>query len=136
MTKPRDVLNGHPKPMKDALLSLRQLVLETARETDGVGPIEEALKWRQLSFLTSQTGSGSTIRIDASPKDPSKYAMFFHCQSGLIADFRNRYPIQMKFVGERSIEFSVGESLPRAELKHCISLALTHHLRKNISKKR
>ncbi len=121
--------------MKDALLNLRELVLATARETEGVGPIEEALKWGQLSFLTPETRSGSTIRIDASPKDPSKYAMFFHCQSGLIADFRNRYPKHLRFIGERSIEFSIGEPLPRAELKHCISLALTHHLRKNVSKR-
>jgi hypothetical protein len=61
--------------------------------------------------------------------DPSKFAIFFNCQSGLIADFRNRYPKQMQFVGERSVEFSIGQPLPVAELKLCISLALTHHLR-------
>ncbi len=52
MTKPHHVLNAHPKPMKEALLALRQLIHLTASETEGVGPIEEALKWGQLSFLT------------------------------------------------------------------------------------
>ena len=136
MTKPRDVLNVHSKPVRDALLSLRQLVLETARETDGVGQIEEALKWGQLSFLTPETASGSTIRIDALRADPTKYAMFFHCQSGLVAEFRNRYPTQMKYVGERSIEFTVGAPVPVSELKLCISLALTHHLRKKTAKQK
>jgi Domain of unknown function (DU1801) len=130
------VLNDHPKPMKDALLSLRKLVLKTAQETEGVGPIEEALKWGQLSFLTRESGSGSTIRIDALRDDPTKYAMYFHCQSGLVGDFRNLYSTQLKFIGERSIEFSLGETLPIAELKHCIALALTHHLRKRFSKKK
>lgn len=128
------VLKRHPAATRKMLLQLRALVLETARETEGVGAIEEALRWGQLSFLTTQTGSGSTIRIDALRDDPTKCAMFFHCQSGLIANFRERYPKKMNFVGERSIEFNVSDHLPQNELKHCISLALTHHLRKNGAK--
>lgn len=136
MKKPHNVLSAYPAPMKEALLVLRRLILETASETEGVGPIEEALRWGQLSFITTVSGSGSTIRIDALRDEPTKYAIFFHCQSGLIADFRNRYPGKMHFVGERSIEFSLEQPLPVAELKHCISLALTHHLRKKAGKTR
>jgi hypothetical protein len=134
MTQPHHVLNVHPKPMQKALLLLRQLIHDISSETEGVGPIEEALRWGQLSFITSVSGSGSTIRIDALRTDPTKYAIFFHCQSGLIADFRNRYPTQLSFVGERSIELRLGKPLPVAELKHCISLALTHNLRKKTNK--
>jgi hypothetical protein len=136
MTIAELTLNNHPSAMKQALSALRQLILDTANQTEGVGPIEEALRWGQLSFITTVSGSGSTIRIDALRDDPTKFAIFFHCQSGLISDFRNRYPKQMNFVGERSIEFSLGQTLPIDELKHCISLALTHHLRKKASKKK
>lgn len=136
MTITETTLNNHPSAMKQALSALRQLILDTASQTEGVGPIEEALRWGQLSFMTTVSGSGSTIRIDALRDDPTKYAIFFHCQSGLISDFRSRYSQQMNFVGERSIEFSLGQTLPIDELKHCISLALTHHLRKKASKKK
>jgi hypothetical protein len=134
MTLAQDTLNKHPSAMTKALMELRRLILVTARDTKGVGLLEEALRWGQLSFITTETGSGSTIRIDALPKDPEKYAIFFHCQSGLLADFRNRYPGKMQFVGDRSIEFSLDQPLPVDELKHCISLALTHHLRRKATK--
>ncbi len=120
--------------MKTALMSLRDLVLDTARTTEGVGPLEEALRWDQLSFITAQTKSGSTIRIDALRSDPNKYAVYVHCQSGLIDEFRNRYPKQMTYVDQRSIVFALGQPMPVAELKHCISLALTYHLRKKMEK--
>ncbi len=134
MTIADQALKPHPKPMRDALVVLRNVILETAHETEGVGPIEEALRWGQLSFITAESGSGSTIRIDALRNAPTQYAIFFHCQSSLIADFRNRYSGKMKFVDERSIEFSLDQPLPIAELKHCISLALTYHLRKKTAK--
>ena len=33
--------------MRDRLLALRALILETAADTDGVGSIEETLKWNR-----------------------------------------------------------------------------------------
>jgi hypothetical protein len=134
MTLARDHFKNQTTEMKTALMFLRDLVLDTARTTEGVGPIEEALRWDQLSFITSQTKSGSTIRIDALSSDPNKYALYVHCQSGLVDEFRNRYPNQMTFVNRRSIVFTLGQPLPLAELKHCISLALTYHLRKKMEK--
>ncbi len=46
------------------LLALRRLILDVASSTEGVGPVEETLRWGQPSYLTAQSGSGSTIRID------------------------------------------------------------------------
>ena len=56
--------------------------------------------------------------------------MNFICNSGLIEDFKELYKGEMNFVGNRSIVFNVGGRLPEAALRHCISLALTYHLRK------
>jgi hypothetical protein len=129
-------INAYPKAVARRLEELRRLILETARETPGVGSVEERLRWGQPSFLTSQTGSGSTIRIDGFKNDPEKFAIFFHCQSGLVDQFRELYPHQFRFVGKRAIEFGVREKLPEHALKHCIALALTHHLRKKTSRRR
>ncbi len=128
------LFKNQPDEMQKALMSLREIILDTARKTEGVGPIKEALRWGQLSFITAQTKSGSTIRIDALRSDPNKYAVYVHCQSGLIDEFRDRYPEQMTYVDQRSIELTLGQPLPMAELKHCISLALTYHSRKKMEK--
>ncbi len=116
------------------LVELRQLILDTAARTDGVGRIEEALRWNQPSFLTPETGSGSTIRIDGLRNAPEKLAMYFHCQSGLIEIFKNHYDSNLVFEGNRAIMLDAALALPKEALAHCISLALTHHLRKKSEK--
>ena len=54
----------YPKEIKAKLLSLRQLIFDVASKTSGVGELEETLKWGQPSYLTTQTKSGSLVRID------------------------------------------------------------------------
>jgi hypothetical protein len=122
--------------VRTRLKELRQVVLDTAAQTAGVGRIEETLKWGQPSFLTPETKSGSTIRIDGLRNDPEKYAMYFHCQSGLVDLFKERYGKALTSEGNRALIFDVKEKLPTEILSHCISLALTHHLRKTSSKAR
>ena len=131
-----EAIAANPKPVRKGLMALRKLILETARETPGVGELTEDLRWGQPSFITQATGSGTTIRIDGQRDNPDKFAIFFHCQTGLIDQFRTIYDSQLTFVGNRAIELDVGETLPVPELKHCIALALTHHLRKRKQKKR
>ena len=137
MSKPRfaapsveAVFNAYLRPVKFKLLDLRQMIFDVAKKTPGVGKLEEALRWGQPSYLTPETGSGSTIRLDHIKNEPGKYAMYFICTSGLIEDFKELYNDEMKFVGNRSIVFGVEDRLPEAALRHCISLALTYHLRK------
>lgn len=124
-------LNAYPAAMRPKLAALRRLVLETARTTEGVGAIEETLKWGQPSFVTSETRSGSTIRIDALKSDPKRYAMYFHCQSNLVASFRQLYPKEFVYEGNRAIVFDVNKALPEKPLRHCIALALAYHTRKH-----
>ena len=49
------VFETYPKEIKSKLLLLRQLIFDVASKTDGVGELEEALKWGQPSYLTTQT---------------------------------------------------------------------------------
>jgi len=118
-----------PEPARTRLRSLRRLILDTARTTKGVGRIEEALKWGQPSYLTAETGSGSTIRIDRVKLAGNQVAVFFHCQTGLVETFRELYP-ELSYSGNRAILLDADKKLPEAALRHCVALALTYHLRK------
>ena len=124
----------HPAQRKK-LNELRDIIYQVAATTEGVGAIEEALRWQQPSYLTPETGSGSTVRIDAIKGQPEKYAMYFHCQTGLVDHFKQIYPKIFNYEGNRALVFGVADDLPEAELRHCVSLALTYHLRKVANKK-
>src|SRR5215471_6630709 len=123
------VFDTCPPPARTRLKALRRLILDTARTTKGVGRIEEALKWGQPSYLTAETGSGSTIRIDRVKSADNQVAVFFHCQTDLVETFRELYP-KLSYSGNRAILLDADRKLPEAELRHCVALALTYHLRK------
>jgi hypothetical protein len=121
------VFDAYPKPVKARLLALRRLILDTAKTTKGFGLVEETLKWGQPSYLTPQTRSGSTMRIDQVKPVPGQYAVYFHCQTNLVETFRELYP-ELRYGGNRCILLDAGDKVPDAELRHCVALALTYHL--------
>jgi uncharacterized protein DUF1801 len=123
------VFGAYPSPVKSKLLALRWLIFDTAKATNGVGTLEEALKWGQPSYLTAESKSGSTIRIDQVKAQAGQYAVYFHCQTDLVATFRELYP-ELRYGGNRSILLDASEKLPEAALRHCVALALTYHARK------
>ena len=123
------VFATYPNPVKSKLLALRRLIFDTADATEGVGALEETLKWGQPSYLTAESKSGSTIRIDQVKAEAGQYAVYFHCQTDLVETFRELYP-ELSYGGNRSILLDAGEKLPAAALRHCVALALTYHLRK------
>ncbi|NGX97711.1 MAG: DUF1801 domain-containing protein [Candidatus Afipia apatlaquensis] len=127
------VFAAYPEDVRAKLMKLRAIIFETAETIDGVGPLEETLKWGQPSYLTTETGSGSTIRIDREKSD-GRVAMYFHCQTDLVETFRELYPTQMEYGGNRSILFKVATRIPENVLRHCVGLALTYHARKTPSK--
>jgi hypothetical protein len=120
---------AYPKALRTRLLALRRLIFETAATTEGVGELEETLKWGQPSYLTPDTGSGSTIRLGEA--GPNQYALYVHCQTDLVATFRELYPKQLTYGGNRSIIFDADDDVPEPELRHCVALALTYHRRKS-----
>ena len=124
------VFAAYPKKMRSRLLFLRQLIFDVASGIDGVGEIEEALKWGQPGYLTLQTKSGSLIRIDQVKSNDEQYAMYFHCQTTLVDTYKEMYRNLFEFGGNRSILFNVKNKVPVEELRYCIALALTYHLGK------
>ena len=122
--------DAYPPDIGARLRRLRDLIRETARETDGVGPLEETLKWGQPSFLTSESGSGTTVRIDRLKSRPDEYGLFVHCQTSLLDTYRQLYPDDLTFDGNRCLRFRVDEEPPEDVLRHCIALARTYHRNK------
>jgi len=122
------VIEAYPAPVRRKLEAVRRLILDTARKTEGVGALEEALKWGQVSYLTSESKSGSTVRIDR-VKSTDQVAVYFHCQTNLVETFRELYP-KLSYSGNRAILLDADKKLPEVELRHCVALALTYHLHK------
>jgi hypothetical protein len=129
------VFRAYPAKLRGRLESLRRLILRTAAKTEGVGPLEETLKWGQPSFLTARSKSGSTIRIDRVKASDGRYAIYFHCQTDLVATFRELYPKKFGYEGNRALVLDVNKKSDEKALAHCIALALTYHSRKSRKRK-
>jgi hypothetical protein len=121
------VFRSYPRSVAAKLRALRRLILDVASSIEGVGPVEETLRWGQPSYLTAQSGSGSTIRIDRVRSRTGRYAMYFHCRTTLVETFRRRYPGTFRYEGNRAILFEANEKVPVGALSRCIALALTYH---------
>lgn len=123
------VINTYSPKVAEKLLELRGLILEAAAEIPGLASLEETLKWGEPAYLTKH---GSTLRIDWKAKNPTQYAVYFKCTSKLVPTIKSIYADLFRYEKNRAILFSLDELIPRSELKHCISLALTYHKVKNL----
>jgi len=118
------VFANYPDFVRDKLQHLRELVIETAEETEGVTSLEETLKWGEPSFVTK---NGSTLRMDWKEKTPDHYAMYFQCTSRLIDTFRLVFDEKFQYEGKRAIVFQINQKIPELELKECIKASLIYH---------
>jgi hypothetical protein len=121
---------AYPPLVRRKLLALRALIFRTAAATDGVGELEETLKWGEPAYVTARSGSGSIIRTDWKKARPAQYAMYFHCQTDLIATFRTIFPHEFTYEGNRAIVFDADAKPPADALSFCVAAALTYHQRR------
>ena len=127
--KVADVFSKYPESIRKKLFQLRQLVLDTALELDGVKEVEETLKWGEPSYLLK---GGSTIRMAWKESRPNQCALYFNCKTRLVDTFRELYSDKLNFEGNRMLIFNEGDEIPVREIKHCILLALTYHSVKHL----
>ena len=120
---------SYPPTIRTRLLKLREMIFEVAAATPGVGSIEETLKWGEPAYLTTETRSGSTIRIAWKKSQPDQYAMFFICTTNLVDTFRALFPNDFRFEGNRAISFQVKDAVPQDAVRFCIKAALTYRQR-------
>lgn len=136
--KPNDqidsALKAYPAGIRKRILALRKLILSTAASIESVGTIEETLKWGEPAYLTTESKSGSTIRLGWKASSPKQYAMYLNCRTTLVDTYRTLYP-ELKYDGNRAVLFDTDDDLPTDSVTHCIEMALTYHLAKRSSKK-
>lgn len=125
-----DVFSGYPNEAAELLLVLRRMIFEVAAETDGVGTIEETLKWGEPAYLTTETKAGSTIRLGWKKSKPGQCAIYFNCQTTLVDELRAQFGDELSFEGNRAVVFKLGEPIAAKPVEMCIAAALTYHLRK------
>ncbi len=124
------VFDAYPAEMRGKLMTLRQLIFDTASQTDGVGELEETLKWGSPSYLTATSKSGTTLRIERRKSRADEYAICVHCQTNLLDQFQERHGNALTYDGNRGVVLDAHDDIPVAELSYFIYLALTYHLRK------
>jgi len=123
------IFDNYPDSVRSKMLYLRELIIDTAKETNEVAALEEALRWGEPSYLTKY---GSTIRMDWKAKKPDQYAMYFQCTSRLMPTFSVIFKSVFEFEGKRGIIFQLNDQIPEEELKYCIKAALIYHKVKHL----
>ncbi|WP_313111968.1 DUF1801 domain-containing protein [Aequorivita sediminis] len=127
--KVQEVFQNYPEKVKQQMLSLRELVINTASDIKEIDKLEETLRWGEPSYITK---FGSTLRIDWKSKKPNQYAIYFKCTSKLVPTFKTLYKNEFNFEKNRAICFELDAEIPRDELKQCISMALMYHKLKHL----
>ncbi|WP_291378768.1 DUF1801 domain-containing protein [Demequina sp.] len=117
----------YPDAHRDTLLALRALVYEVAQRTEGVGPVEETVRWGQPAYVTR---TGTTIRLAAARGDDDAVGVYTSCQTPLVADFATEHGDRFAYDGVRGIHVAAGEPLRTRELADFLESALTYKLRK------
>ena len=130
------VFEAYQAAMRRNLLALRELIFTTAAQTDGVGELEETLKWGEPAYVTTKTKVGSTVRIAWKAAAPTQYAIYFNCNTNLVETFRTLFPNDFKFEGNRAIVFTDSATITNDALAFCIAAALTYHRSKARTTKR
>ena len=122
--------DAYPDHIRPRMEKLRDLIYEVAESTEGVGKLEETLKWGEPAYLTSKTKSGTTIRIDWKPKHPDQLGLYVSCNTSLVDTWRTMFGKDLNFEGNRAITLPVDKPLPKKQLMICIQMALRYHLDK------
>jgi hypothetical protein len=125
----RQVFDNCQLKTKQALLTIRQWIFEIATSSDEIGQIEECLKWGEPSYVTCSPKSGTTLRLSQLKSNPDEYALFVHCQTTLIEEFRVVYP-DFQYDKNRGVIFDSSKPLQTDAIKQFVFLALTYHCRK------
>jgi hypothetical protein len=121
--------SSYPPKVKPELQKLRKLILDIALKDKDIDLIDEDLKWGEPSFITKT--SGSTLRIDWKQKRPESISLFFNCRTKLISMFKEIYPDDFNYIGEREIRLPLAKKYPIKKLSKCIEMTLKYNHIKN-----
>jgi len=119
----RAAIEAAPARAQAGLIALRRLIV-TVAANEGIA-LREELRWGQPAYLAAR---GSTLRIGV-PKS-AEFALFVHCQTALIAEFRAGPGAGFRVEGTRAVLFDHPDEIRPEALAFLIHRALTWHDRK------
>ena len=119
----------HAKPAAERLRFIRSLVLAAGEAADA-GGIEETLKWGQPSYLPRKKRVGTTVRLGLLSSNPNHCALFVHCQTTLLDQYRDRFPDEFTYLDNRAVLIPIEGKFPEIALQHMASMAFTYHRNK------
>jgi uncharacterized protein DUF1801 len=121
------VFAAYPPSIRAKLKAVRRLIFEVAATTQGVGPLQETLKWGEPAYLPATPRTGSAIRLGWKGSAPECCAVYFHCKTTLIGTFRTLFADEFGFEGNRALLLKPSGRLPEKPLAACLAMALTYH---------
>ena len=110
----------------DLFDELKTLIFATAAQSPLIGELEESIKWGEPSFTPKKRNVGSSVRL---ARRDDAVAVMFICSTRLVDRFRELYPNEFLFEGNRALVFESGKPVPAEQLRHCIAMALTYKLK-------
>lgn len=117
-----------PEGGRAGALALRALIFDLAAGMPRVGRLSETLRWGQPSYLARQPGIGTALRLGC-PKSGG-FALYVHCRTSLIGDFRDLAGPGWMIEGNRAVHFDGLSRLGHPALHALIRRALTYRLRR------
>ncbi len=114
-----------PEQPRRRLFEMRELILDAADAT-GTAPLTETLKWGQPAYLPARK-HGTTARLGWSASDPDRCRLFVHCQTDLVARFRQVFPTEFGYEGNRAILVPATDTFPAAAFQQIAASILTYH---------
>lgn len=124
--KIRDVYAGFSRPARDGMLKIRDLIIDAAKADSRIGEVSETLKWGQPSYIPRAPKTGTPIRLGV-PK-VGEFAIFVHCQTTVISEFRSLFPDDFTYDGNRAVIFSGVQEIVPSKVTLIIQRALTYRL--------
>lgn len=120
----RALFDAAPPEARAGLDRLRALIFEVAQSA-GV-EVSEETRWGQPAYLAPK---GSTLRLGL-PRNGGRFALYAHCQTTLIPDFRDATNGAFRTETNRAILFDDADEVDPGALTPMIRAALTWHERK------
>lgn len=120
------VFSAFPEPARQGLLALRTQIYSVAAADPRIGILSESLKWGQPSYGTPHSKSGTPLRLGI-PK-VGGYAIFVHCQTTVVSEFRHIFGEQFSYDGSRAVIFRADTVVDMEKVSVLINRALTYRL--------
>lgn len=117
-----DAFAALPDASRQGCLQLRALIFEIAQGLDQPVDVTEDLRWGQPAYLSTK---GTTIRLGV-PKT-AQFGLFVHCQTRLLSDLHDVFPMQDRVEGTRAVLFDDPADIDATRHGWLIARALTYH---------